>query len=580
MARIPFPTGFEQTEDLPKSRRSLVNCFNNGQGQIISRPGIQQLNTTGGVARGQFVWRDSLYQVVSEQLIKITNVTTGAFTVIGTIEGAATIDTAIGFNEAVIIVKAVDGKLYTVGDPTVLTSINSVNSIGGIAQFNYSGSTLTTSTTVELSGFVTNTAYNVSGVVTNVEDAIALTNITGVTDSGGIVSYTHAGTSPTLGASVTTSGFVTNTTYNTTGIVTATAPGSFEIGTVTFDATAVTSVTNNGGQAVFNFTPGPTLSIGEQVIISAFTTNTAYNGSFTITAASAGTFEVGVSFGTDETGSFGIDESTGSYLADASFQISSIAFGSDESTGSFATLLVDISANANIFPSIGVANINGRFVYVPFDGDPAFFSNVGAAGTVEALSFFDAEELPDKNNSVFNFKNTLYIGGTDSFESFRDTGASPNPFIRISGARITNGFIGGLIEYDNTFLFIGRKKGQGFGIFAIGQGDAPKISNEAIDVILTTYTPEELANAVGSRFIWRGYDIATFALSRDSFAFFNGAWFILNSTTDGNIRRWGAGFINQLDGEYYTSFSDKIGKLSKINTDYGEAIARVIDVGF
>ena len=198
MTRIAYPTGFEQIEDLPKSRRSLVNCFNTGQGQIISRPGIEQLNTTGGVARGQFTWRDELYQVVSEELIKITNVTTGAFTVIGTIAGAATIDTAIGFNEAVIIVKAVDGKSYTVGDPTVLTSINSVNDIGGVANFNYSGSTLTTSTTVEISGFVINTAYNVSGAVTNVEDAIALTGITGVTDSGGIVSFTHGGTSPVL----------------------------------------------------------------------------------------------------------------------------------------------------------------------------------------------------------------------------------------------------------------------------------------------------------------------------------------------------------------------------------------------
>ena len=34
------------------------------------------------------------------------------------------------------------------------------------------------------------------------------------------------------------------------------------------------------------------------------------------------------------------------------------------------------------------------------------------------------------------------------------------------------------------------------GIFAIGQGVAPKISNEAIDVILTEYTPSELADAI------------------------------------------------------------------------------------
>lgn len=359
MPRIPFPDGFEQTENLPRTRRSLQNCFNNGDGRIIPRPGITLLNSTTGVARGQFVWNDALYQVVSEDLIKITNTDTGAFSTIGTILGAETIETDVGFNEAVIVVRG--GAIYTLDASDTLTVI---------------------------------------------------------------------------------------------------------------------------------------------------------------------------------------------------------------------------SGNANFVPCVDVAFINGRFVYVPSSGDPAFFSDVGDAGTVGVLSFFDAEELPDKNNSVFNFKNTLYIGGTDSFELFRDTGASPNPFIRVSGSRITNGFIGGLIEYNNTFLFIGREKDQDFGIYAIGQGTAPKISNEAIDLILTTYTTAELQEAIGGRFKWRGYDIATFSLARDSFGFINGTWFILDSTTDGTSSRWGGGFVNQLDGIYYTAFSNKIGKLSKVNTDYGESITRIIDFGF
>jgi len=261
MPRVPFPSGFKGEEELPRTSRSLQNCFNNLKGQILSRPGISQLNTTSKVARGQFVWNGALYQVVSETLIKITNTTTGAFTTIGTIAGSDVIETAIGFNTAVIVVKNASGAIYTLDK----------------------------------------------------SDTIVL-----------------------------------------------------------------------------------------------------------------------------------------------------------------------ISGNANFVPCTSVAHINGRFVYIPFDGDPAFLSDVGAAGTVQVLSFFDAEELPDLNNSVFNFKNTLYIGGTDSFELFRDTGASPNPFARVAGARIINGFIGGLIEYNETFLFIGREKDQDFGIYAIGQGLAPKISNSRL----------------------------------------------------------------------------------------------------
>jgi hypothetical protein len=239
-----------------------------------------------------------------------------------------------------------------------------------------------------------------------------------------------------------------------------------------------------------------------------------------------------------------------------------------------------ISGNANFVPSDWVTHIDGRFIYIPSDGDPAFFSDVGAAGTVQASSFFDAEELPDKNEVAFNLNNTLYIGGTDSFELFRDTGASPNPFTRISGARISAGYIGGLVEYNGTFFFIGRLKDEGFGIFAIGQGTAPKISNTTIDLILTDYTEAELAVAVSGRFNWRGYDVVTFTLGSDSFGFFNGNWFFLDTIVNGSPTTWKGGFIDQFQGEYFTASEGNIGKLARINSDYGNTISKIIDVGF
>ena len=320
------------------------------------------------------------------------------------------------------------------------------------------------------------------------------------------------------------------------------------------------------------------------------------------------------------------------------------------SSGAIYTLdksdvLATISGNSNFVACTDVAHINGRFVYIPFDGDPAFFSDVGAAGTVQVLSFFDAEELPDLNNSVFNYKNTLYIGGTDSFELFRDTGASPNPFGRVSGApaffsdvgaagtvqvlsffdaeelpdlnnsvfnykntlyiggtdsfelfrdtgaspnpfgrvsgaRITNGYIGGLIEYNETFLFIGREKDQDFGIYAIGQGTAPKLSNETIDLVLSTYSQAELAAAIGGRIKWRGYDIATFRLARDSFGFFAGNWFPLDTVIGGISKPWSGGFITQFEGSYYSAFEGKIGVFARVNTDYGSRITRIVDTAF
>lgn len=358
MARINFPQGISGTEDLPRTRRSLQNCFINSEGFPITRPGIKELNTTERIARANFVWNSRLYQVASEDLIKIKDigVSNADFDVLDTIEGSEAIQTAVGNNDAVVVVKT--GKIYTIDKNDVVT---------------------------------------------------------------------------------------------------------------------------------------------------------------------------------------------------------------------------DISGNANFVPCVSVAHIDGRFVYIPASGDPAFFSDVGLAGTVQVASFFDAETLPDKNNQVFVLNNTLYIMGTDSIELFINRGTTPVPFVRRGGGAIDVGFIGGLLEYRNTFIFIGREKNQDAGIFQIGTGNAPKISNEAIDLILSTYTEAELAEAIPGRLKWRGNDIATFTLRRDSLGFVNGNWIRLETVFDGTSRPWGGGFIAQFEGKYYTAFDDKIGRFEKLNKDYGNSFTRVID---
>lgn len=365
MAKIQYPNGIEGSEDLPRTTRLLQNIFKTRDGRLLYRPGISGLNTIADtLARGAFVWNGSLYMVFALQLIKITDTTTGAFSVIvGNIAGSDVIETDVGFNEAVIVVKSTSGSIYTLDKTDTLVEI--------------------------------------------------------------------------------------------------------------WDGAAQTG-------------------------------------------------------------------------------------------------------NANFASCVDVTFINDRFVYIPADGSPTFFSDPGAAGTVNVLSFFDAQVLPDKNNASFNFRNTLYIMGTDSIELFKDIGTSPVPFGRRSGGAIDNGFIGGLLEYDNTFLFIGRKKNQSPGIFAISQGTAPKISNEAIDLLLSTYTLEELGEAIPGRINWRGNDIATFALRRDSFGFLNGNWFRLETLFNNESFPWGAGFIAQFEGEYFTAFEERIGKFTKINTDYGSPITRKI----
>lgn len=355
MPKVAFPNGFEGTEKLPRTNRTLQNCFNNGNNRVIQRPGITAITTKTGTARGNFEWNGALYMLFSTSLIKITNVETGASSVIGTVSGSDAIQTAVGFTEAVIVVPG--GTIYTLDTSDVLT---------------------------------------------------------------------------------------------------------------------------------------------------------------------------------------------------------------------------DITNNTNFEACNDVVFVDQRFIYIPTSGDPAFFSDTGAAGTVQSTSFFDAEVLPDKNTAAYVLNGRLSIMGTDSIETYTNTGASPVPFQRITGANIPVGFIAGLVDYGTTFFFIGRKKDQSPGIFSIAQGSAPQISNERIDLLLSTYTEGELTEAIPGRIIWRGYDIATFALRRDSFGFLNGNWFILETIFDERSSVWGAGFITEFEGTYFTAFESRIGKFDQVNTDYGEFSTKVI----
>lgn len=358
MARIEYPKGLEGEDNLPRTQQGLTMCFNNGKGQVLSLPGIAGLNTTGKVARGQFEWNGSLYQVVSNDLIKITDKVTGAFSVIGVIAGSETIEWAVDFVEAVIVVKG--GSIYALDKTDTLTNI---------------------------------------------------------------------------------------------------------------------------------------------------------------------------------------------------------------------------SGRPNMQVSVDVTSIDQHFIYTPADGGPVFFSDVGDAGSIQALSFVDAEQLSDPNTGCHNLRGTLIVGGTNSLELFRGVNADPVPFAVIRGATIPNGYIGGFVEYRDTLLFLGREKDQDFGIYALNQGAAQKISNPRIDFILSQYTSSQLKDVISNRFKWRGYDFAHFKLENDSFAFVEGNWISAESFNNGDAKPWGLGFCTQFEGEYFTASDGNIGKLDKINTHYGDPFERSINFG-
>ena len=97
----------------------------------------------------------------------------------------------------------------------------------------------------------------------------------------------------------------------------------FEVGETVVDSTAVavsittvtsgTAIPAGGNFARFNFTVGPTLTVGQQVVISGYITNTLYNDTGLVIATGNGFIEV-TSQITFLALVFGSDEAGGSFL--------------------------------------------------------------------------------------------------------------------------------------------------------------------------------------------------------------------------------------------------------------------------
>lgn len=231
--------------------------------------------------------------------------------------------------------------------------------------------------------------------------------------------------------------------------------------------------------------------------------------------------------------------------------------------------------------SIEVASINQRFVFVPFDGGPLFFTDVNFPTVIPALNFFDAELLPDRNTGVINLRNNLYVGGEDSFEVFRDIGDVDAPFQRVDGAAIETGYLTAKARYKDTFVFLGRDRDGSFAFHAMGSGDAPKISIPQIDEILNNeYTLDELKLCTSQRQTRNGVDMVSFRLARDSFLFYGTGWAYIQSGIDGlgTQRPWDVNHLAFTFGKYITgsAIDTKIGILDDGILEFGEEIERTI----
>lgn len=214
---------------------------------------------------------------------------------------------------------------------------------------------------------------------------------------------------------------------------------------------------------------------------------------------------------------------------------------------------------------VDVAFIAGRFVYIPENGDPAEWSEVGDGSTVGPNYFFDAEEQPDENEACVAIGGTLHIMGADTIQPFRPGGPTNAPFLPLQGATIEVGFVGAKVKTTDSCIFLGKPKGGGYGFFLFANGGAQRISDQVVDELLEAYTPAQLAAVRAQRFFWRGAEWFTFVLPDRTLSLVNGQWGYVDSGVTGvaQLGRWLQYNATLYDGVWYVQSAAGLNKLSR-----------------
>lgn len=222
-------------------------------------------------------------------------------------------------------------------------------------------------------------------------------------------------------------------------------------------------------------------------------------------------------------------------------------------------------------PCNDVTFIFSRFVFVPSDGGPYFWSDLNNPASIQPKNFADAETLPDKNLAIEELKDSLIIFGAATIE--RHVFNTPlDTFQRQQGATKNIGYVGGKARYGETLAFIGAPINGTFSIYLYGN-DLP-ISSKAVDEILNLYTLEQLRQVRADFWSWKGQNMVKWRLPNHDLLFYGDFSFIKTGVSGDETGNWTASFIQEFNGKLICGDrgSNKLGQLVEGHTDYGEKV--------
>jgi hypothetical protein len=206
-----------------------------------------------------------------------------------------------------------------------------------------------------------------------------------------------------------------------------------------------------------------------------------------------------------------------------------------------------------------------------------------------STDFGAVERDTDKVVRAFTVRDELLVFSEDSIEPFQNIIDTGFPYQRIEGAQVEKGLCGrfNIVEFDNSYLYVGKSERESPSIWRGTGGGAVKISSPAIDHALSKYTQVQLESGFAT----------TFSLSGDFFAVwtFHDTSFVYNAATSAKTNsniwsevktgstRWRVSDVTRIFGIVLVqdSLSGKIGQL-KVDEyqEFGSNVDREATLGY
>jgi len=226
------------------------------------------------------------------------------------------------------------------------------------------------------------------------------------------------------------------------------------------------------------------------------------------------------------------------------------------------------------------------FFMVTTDTKKFIISAANDGTSWNALDFGVAESDPDVIIAPVNFKNEVYILGSETVEGQDNVGGSDFPFVR-SGLFLDKGLFAplSLIKSSSTFSFIGGGRDEAPAIWQFNGGDLIKISNTGIDLLLQDLDDSELTEVVGYSYSQDGSTFLCWDLPNEAICYESPRWHLRRSdVTDGagNVitTGWRATLLQTAYSKLlaYDREDGRIGEvLTTVFDEYGMQIKREVD---